>query len=156
MRLGKIKFAKILAVIIAAVFWKLKGEWAGARGEKFDLTGSIIYGAAIVAVMYGISLLPAISAVGVIVAGILGIWAFARWEMKVKSPILDMSLIMKNKVFAFSNLAALLNYCSTFAVSFLLSLYLQFSKGLTPQGAGLVLMAMPAMQTILSPVAGST
>ena len=41
-------------ISIALVLWKLKGEWAEAKGEKFDLPGSLIYGLAIVAVMYGL------------------------------------------------------------------------------------------------------
>ena len=141
-------------IIIAAIFWKLKGEWAEARGEKFDLSGSIIYGVALVAIMYGLSLLPAMSGVWVITIGILGILAFIRWEMKVASPVLPMNLFKNNAVFAFSNLAALISYSATFAVAFLLSLYLQYTKGLSPQNAGLILVSMPAMQAILSPLAG--
>jgi hypothetical protein len=37
-----------------------------------------------------------------------------------------MNLFTLNKAFAFSNLAALLNYSATFAVGFLLSFYLQY------------------------------
>ena len=51
----------VFGIIIAAIFWKLKGEWAEAKGEKFDLVGSIIYGLALVALIYGLSLLPEIS-----------------------------------------------------------------------------------------------
>ncbi|MGA9189109.1 MAG: MFS transporter, partial [Methanosarcina sp.] len=43
---------------ILLILWKIKGEWVECRGEKFDLTGSVIYGAAVVAVMYGFSVLP--------------------------------------------------------------------------------------------------
>ncbi len=142
-------------IIITFLFWKLKGEWAGARGEKFDLSGSIIYGLAIVALMYGLSLLPAISGIVAIVFGILCISTFIWWETKVAaSPVLHMSLFKNNRVFVFSNLAALINYSATFAVAFLLSLYLQYAKGFGPQSAGLVLVSMPAVQTIFSPVAG--
>ena len=141
-------------IIIASVFWKLKGEWAEAKGERFDLGGSIIYGLALVAIMYGLSLLPAMSGVWTIIIGILGILTFIRWEMKVGSPVLHMNLFKNNKVFAFSNLAALINYSATFAVAFLLSLYLQYTKGLGPQNAGLILVSMPAVQAGLSPFAG--
>jgi len=141
-------------IIIASVFWKLKGEWAEAKGERFDLGGSIIYGLALVAIMYGLSLLPAMSGVWAIIIGILGILTFIRWEMKVGSPVLHMNLFKNNKVFAFSNLAALINYSATFAVAFLLSLYLQYTKGLGPQNAGLILVSMPAVQAGLSPFAG--
>jgi len=141
-------------IIIASVFWKLKGEWAEAKGEKFDFGGSIIYGLALVAIMYGLSLLPTMSGVWAIIIGILGILTFIRWEMKVGSPVLHMNLFKNNTVFAFSNLAALINYSATFAVTFLLSLYLQYTKGLSPQNAGLILVSMPAVQALFSPLAG--
>ena len=41
------------------------------------------------------------------------------------------SILCHNATFTFSNLAALINYSATSAVSFLLSLYLQYIKGLT-------------------------
>jgi len=140
--------------IIALIYWKLKGEWCEARGEKFDLTGSLVYGVSLVVIMYGFSLLPDILGAGLILTGLLGIFAFIRWEIRVKSPVLNMNLFKNNRIFAFSNLAALLNYSATFGVGFILSLYLQYIKGLPPQSAGLVLVAQPAMQAAFSPFAG--
>ena len=141
-------------IIVATVFWKLKGEWAEAKGDKFDLSGSIIYGLALVAIMYGLSLLPAMSGVWVILIGIAGILTFIWWETKATSPVLHMDLFKNNTVFAFSNLAALIHYSATFAVTFLLSLYLQYTKGFGPQHAGMILVSMPAVQAIFSPLAG--
>jgi MFS family permease len=92
--------------------------------------------------------------VWLIVAGVIGLSAFIRWEMKIKSPVLDISLFRNSRAFTFSNLAALINYSATFAVSFLISLYLQYVKGFNPETAGLILVAMPAMQAIFSPLAG--
>ncbi len=141
-------------IIISAVLWKLKGEWAEARGEKFDLTGSVIYSLALVAVMYGFSLLPAMSGACLIATGTVGILAFVRWQMRVESPVLNMSLFKNNTVFSLSNLAALINYSATFAVGFLLSLYLQYIKGVSPAHAGLILLPQPLVMAVLSPVAG--
>jgi EmrB/QacA subfamily drug resistance transporter len=141
-------------LIIALLFWKLKGEWAEARGEKFDVTGSIIYSLMIIAIMYGFTILPNIVGVVLIVAGAGGLVGFIMWETRVKSPVLDIGLFRHNVVFALSNLAALINYSATFAVTFLLSLYLQYIKGFNPEHAGLVLISAPAMQAIFSPVAG--
>lgn len=141
-------------VIITALFWKLKGEWAEAKGEKFDLSGSIIYGLAIIALIYGLTLLPEISGALLIGIGVAGMLLFIRWETRTASPILHMDLFRHNRVFAFSNLAVLISYSATFAVAFLLSLYLQYIKGFSPQNAGLVLVAMPTVQAIFSPYAG--
>jgi MFS family permease len=149
-----VSYIPLELVIITYTLWRLKGEWADAQGEKFDLTGSVIYGISLVAMMYGFSLLPHILAIWLILFGALGIFIFARWEMKVKSPVFDIKLFMSNVVFTFSNLAALINYSATYAVGFLLSLYLQYTKGLTPESAGLILVSQPIMMAIFSPLAG--
>ncbi len=139
---------------LSLILWKLKGEWADARGEKFDYAGSVIYGISLVTFIYGLSELPAIWAGWLILAGVLGIWAFVRWEMRVASPVFQIGLFRNNAVFAFSNLAALINYCATFAIGFLLSLYLQNPRGLNPQSAGLILVSQPVVMAIISPFAG--
>jgi EmrB/QacA subfamily drug resistance transporter len=140
--------------VIGIVLWKLKGEWTGAKGEKFDSVGSVIYILGLVALVYGFTLLPAPLGVLLIIGGILGLAAFATWEMRTRSPILDINLFKNSKAFTLSNVAALINYSATYAVSFLISLYLQYLKGFNPQSAGLILIAMPAMQAIFSPLAG--
>ena len=143
--------------IIAMVSLKLRGEWAEAKGEKFDLAGSIFYCLGLIAIMYGFSsfsLFPTMVSTGLILVGILGILAFVRWEMKVENPVLDINLFRGNRVFALSNLAALINYSATFAITFFLSLYLQYIKGLDPQSAGLILVFQPVVMAICSPFAG--
>jgi EmrB/QacA subfamily drug resistance transporter len=141
-------------LVLGIVFWKLKGDWAEARGERFDWVGSLFYGLTLVAVMYGFSLLPRGVGMGFIFAGILGLGIFIKWEMRVENPVLDIALFWNNRVFAFSNLAALIHYCATFGVSFLLSLYLQYIKGFSPFHAGSILVCQPAMQALFSPLAG--
>ena len=141
-------------LVLGVVLWKLKGEWTGAKGERFDFAGSVIYVLGLVALVYGFTLLPAMSGAGLIIGGTIGLLAFTRWETRTRSPVLDISLFINSKAFTFSNLAALINYSATFAVTFLISLYLQYMKGFNPQNAGLILVAMPAVQAILSPLTG--
>jgi len=141
-------------VVLGVILRKVKGDWAEAKGEKFDLAGSIIYSLALVVLVYGFTMLPAMLGVWLIVAGVIGLSAFVRWETKMRSPVLDMNLFKNNRVFAFSNLAALINYSATYAVAFFISLYLQYIKGFSPQSAGLILVAMPAVQAVFSPLAG--
>lgn len=141
-------------IVIALILWKLKGDWATAKGERFDLPGSLIYSLMLVAIMYGFSLLPAMAGGWLILAGVLALVAFVWWEMRVQSPVLNIGLFRNNAVFAFSNLAALINYSATFAVAFLLSLYLQYIKGFSPQYAGVILISQPVVQAVFSPIAG--
>jgi EmrB/QacA subfamily drug resistance transporter len=143
-------------ISIYLIYKKLKGEWAEARGESFDLKGSLIYGATLVMLVFGLSRLPSISSIALLISGGLGLAAFVKWELTVQHPVFEVRLFSTNRVFAFSCLAALIHYSATFALTFMMSLYLQYIKGLTPQMAGLVLMAQPLMMALFSPLAGKT
>ena len=86
--------------------------------------------------------------------GVIGILFFIHWVARVENPIFDLGLFRENRVFAFSNLTALISYSSTSALAFLLSLYLQHIKAMSPQDAGLVLIAQPIVMAVFSPIAG--
>lgn len=140
--------------VLAAIIWKLKGEWAEARGERFDMVGSVLYSLALVALIFGLSMLPSWGAVLLMTGGMGGLVAFVRWETRSPFPVLNINVFRQSTVFTFSSVAALISYAATFAVSFLLSLYLQYAKGFTPEITGLVLVSMPATQAVFSPLAG--
>ncbi len=149
-----ISYVPLEFVIIVLTLWKLKGEWADARGEKLDIPGSVIYGFSLAALMYGFSLLPETTGAWLIIVSIAAIVAFSIWETKAKNPVLDMNLFRHNTVFTLSVIAALINYSATFAVAFFLSLYLQYVKGFDPEIAGFILVAQPAVMAFFSPIAG--
>ena len=133
---------------------KLKGEWADAEGEYFDFSGAVIYMAGIAATILGFSLIAESFAKYVFAAGLALLVIFVRHEARAAQPLLDVRLFSHNIVFAFSNLAALINYSATFALGFLLSLYLQIIRGFDSQIAGLILLSQPVLMASLSPLAG--
>ncbi|MDP3283709.1 MAG: MFS transporter [Desulfobacterales bacterium] len=141
-------------IIILLILFKLKGEWADAKGEKFDVKGSVIYGLSLIALMCGVTLLPGISGFVLIITGFIGLFLFFKWEKNIRYPVFDVNLFGTNRVFAFSCFAALINYSATFSVTFLTSLFLQYIKGLSPGDAGMILMSQPIMMALFSPVAG--
>ena len=144
----------IAAAALGFTLLRLKREWAEARGEGFDFKGSLIFGSGLVSLMYGFSRLPSVLGFMLTGAGFLALAGFVLFELQAKVPLLDLRLFGKNRIFAFSNLAALFNYSATSAVAFLMSLYLQYIKGLPPQKAGLVLVAQPIVMALASPFAG--
>ncbi len=132
----------------------LKGEWADAKGEKLDLLGCFLYGIAILALVYGATILPGMMALYLIAIGAISMIAFIRHELRAQFPVFEVRLFSGNKLFTFSSLAALINYSATSAITFLLSLYLQYIQGMSPQYAGLVLMVQPILMAVFSPLAG--
>jgi len=144
----------LLVPSIILLLAKVRREWAEAKGEKFDLTGSIIFSITLFCLLYGFSSLPSQHGIIVFLAGIAALIIFLIVERKVKSPILNLSLLTSNRLFAFSCGTHFLYYVATFALAFIMSLYLQYIEGLSPQNAGLVLLVQPVVMAAFSLVAG--
>lgn len=142
------------AITIPFAIAKLPADTTGNKEKPFDMPGSIVYGFSLALIIYGFPQIP--SAIGFIMLlfGIFGLIAFVSIESKAQDPLLNLKQFRYNKVFIFSNMAAFINYSSTFAVVFLLSFYLQQVKNLSPRESGLILMAQPIIMTIFSPLAG--
>ncbi|MEN8226516.1 MAG: MFS transporter [Bacteroidota bacterium] len=142
-------------ILVVWITWRyIKEEWADAKGEKFDLPGSILYLLSMSAFMFGFSRMPEISAIVLTSAGLLGLIGFTIMEMKVRFPVFNIKLFSSNRLFAFSNLAALINYATTYAITFLLSLYLQYVQGLSPRDAGMILITQPVTMAIIASISG--
>ena len=141
-------------VSLVLIRLKIKDEWADAKGERFDWQGSLLYGISLAAIMYGFSRLPSVTGWVLTISGLAIMPFFIMWENRTHHPLFDTALISKNRVFAFSSLAALINYAATSAIAFFLSLYLQYIRALDPRDAGLILMAMPVTMALLSTPAG--
>jgi EmrB/QacA subfamily drug resistance transporter len=146
--------AALGALVLLLVALNIRTEWADSKGERFDIPGSLLYAFALVLVMYGFSELPSSEGYWLLAGGLAILTAFLYWESRVQQPVIPMYLFRNNLAFGFSNLAALINYSATFAVTFLLSLYLRYILGFAPVDAGLVLIAQPAMMALFSPLAG--
>jgi MFS family permease len=79
---------------------------------------------------------------------------FVIWENHVDFPVLKVSLFSQNMVFAMSSLAAFISYSAVWAVAVVVSMYMQYIKGMEAWSAGLVMIAQPVVQAVFSPVAG--
>jgi len=75
-------------------------------------------------------------------------------EVHATAPVFDIRMFTHNRLFAYSNLAALINYSATTAIVFYLSFYLQQVQGFVPRVAGLILVAQPLMMSLFSPLVG--
>ncbi len=100
------------------------------------------------------SKLPVPSAVILTLLGVAGLVLFVLIELKATTPVLNVRLFSENRVFALSNVSALINYASTFALTFMLSLYLQFVLGMDAHQAGMILIAQPVMMAIVASFSG--
>jgi EmrB/QacA subfamily drug resistance transporter len=141
-------------ISIYLVFRKMKPEWAEAHGEKFDWKGSFVYGIALLGFMYGFSRLPSTIGWICLASGVIMAVLFLIFEKGLDHPVFEVHMFLKNRIFAFSGLAALIHYSATNATGFFLSLYLQYLKGFNARSAGLIMISQPLAMALLSPLAG--
>lgn len=146
--------ASTSTLIAILIIWKLNKELSPVVKEKFDFRGSLLYMISISLLMYGLSKLPEIKALAITVPGLISLFVFVKIEMRTKFPVLNIRMFTKNRIFALSNLSAFINYASTFAVTFMLSLYLQYIMGLSASQAGLILVIQPVMMAAVASFSG--
>lgn len=128
---------------------------ADSKGIFFDWGGSAMYAVSISGFIYGLSnfLSSRLALILLILSIILFIALIVR-SNKLDDPLIPTGLFKHNILFVFSNAAALINYCATFATSYMLSLYLQIILQMDSQIAGMLLISQPLIMALLSPLAG--
>jgi len=142
----------LIIIVLSRLF--IREEWIESKGEKFDYFGAIIYAIGLFGLIYGFTELPHISGFIWLITGIVAFSIFVPYEKKRKTPLFNVHLFSTNHVFAFSSLASLINYASTAAVAFMLSLYLQYIKGFDARHAGLILISQAVIQSFFSLITG--
>jgi len=142
----------LLAAILAQIM--IKDDRHCQEDGRFDIIGTLLYAGSLFSLIFGLSVIPDAEGGYLLVLAALLMIIFLRWELAAENPVVNVGVFRRNPVFLFSNLAALINYSSTFAVAYLLSLYLQYLKGFDPQTTGLILVAQPIVQVVFSPFAG--
>ncbi|MBF7097517.1 MFS transporter [Alkalibacter mobilis] len=144
-----------LGLLLIFMILKIDAEWKSNEKIKIDYFGAILYGIGILGLIWGLTNFNSMS-VGKIAfgSGLVIMIAFGFYEVRTDDPLLDIRALKVNRVLVFSTLASFINYSSTYAISYMMSLYLQYVKGLDPQYAGMVLLIQPAFQAVFSPLAG--
>jgi MFS family permease len=122
--------------------------------RAMDMPGCILYLLATSSLAFGLNRIPAGYAWAFTVLGVVLAAIFIFHERRATMPLLSLTLFAAGPSFLLSNFSALLNFASTFAISYLLSIYLQQAVGFGADISGLILITSPAVQAALSPIAG--
>jgi MFS family permease len=127
---------------------------AASLASRLDLRGAALITPAALLVTYGLTELPDALAVAALAAGVaLGV-AFVRHERGSAEPLVNPGLFRGGPNFLLSNLSALLSYAATFAVSYLLAIYLHQVRGFGADLSGFALITSPLVQAVVSPWVG--
>lgn len=148
-------FSVIVSIVAVILTLRLADDTVTESGEALDNKGNALFIASILLCMIGLSELnqqPWAWLALVIGAALLVVFVIVEW--RTPSPVMQVRLFASNIGYAFSNLANLLNFGATYAIGYVMAIYLQNVQGLDAGIAGLLVIVQPIMQTLVSPLAG--
>ena len=151
----------IAIITIALAVWKLNECEILDKKVSFDISGAIAFAVGLITILLGLTLgnsdgwLSANVLILVIIS-IISFVMFIRIEQKKgENGLFDLRLFTKNRLFAAANFSAFLNYTAYYGSTFVISFYLQRVLGIDIGTTGLILLAMPLVMCIISPISGS-
>jgi EmrB/QacA subfamily drug resistance transporter len=150
-----------IGIAVMVLAWRFVRDTGEIRKEeRLDVPGVLLFSVGLTSLLIFLTLGEQY---GWGSAGILGLIAMATISLllffivehrKGRAAMLDTSLITGNRLFAAANFSALLNYAAYFSVAFMLSYYMQEVLGYSILYTGLVLLIMPVVMAVLSPISG--
>src|SRR5919198_950352 len=130
----------VVLLLMAPIQFLLKASWHRPAPRAVHLPSTVLITAAMLALVGGAATLRE-GAVGwsAIALGLALVVVFVLLQRRVERPLLNVALLVQNRVLAYSLLVQWLLYCNAFGAVFLLSLYLQSVLGYGADVAGYVL-----------------
>jgi EmrB/QacA subfamily drug resistance transporter len=148
----------ISIVAFATTYFTIPKNKKEHHHHRFDVSGALLVTLVIFASVYGLSALGGKDATGVpgwlaLLVGLISFVILVIVERRHPHPLLVLDLF-KNVTFRSSLITSLISFSTMYAPTILIPFYLQSTLELTPQVAGLYLLAFPLAMFILSPVSG--
>jgi len=146
-----------IGIVATAVGFFMLTERSPRVKAKLDIGGMVILGASLFLLIFGMinitgsGLAPEYAAE--VAVGLVLLPTFIAFERWYSSPLLDLSLL-KQRVLTASIFAAFLQSLASFAVLFLLIMYLQGPRGMTPWNAALLLIPGYILGGAIAPFSG--
>ncbi|MBV0933605.1 MFS transporter [Marinobacterium weihaiense] len=122
--------------------------------QRLDWIGSLLFIAASSLFFVGLSELPALAGGLLALAGLALLGAFIYQQERSPYPLIRLRRMVNNQVFFRSIQASFFMYAANYPLQFMLSLYLQYIRGLSPAEAGELMLLQAMMMAILAPLAG--
>ncbi|NEU68389.1 MFS transporter [Spirosoma agri] len=140
--------------------WTILPASPKVSGQQFDLVGAGLFLIGVITLLTGLDFGPEprygwdnALVVGLLSVGGILLLTFFLWEMRVKEPMLRLSLF-RVRPFTAAILAAFCGFVASGANLFVIPFFLQQLLQLTPEKAGLILLAGPLTLSVVAPLGG--
>ena len=85
---------------------------------------------------------------------VISLALFILHQSRSRRPLIRVQMFRESRVFSMSLTTSLLMYASNFPLVFVMSLYLQYVKGLSPLHAGQIILVQALSMAIMAPMSG--
>ena len=150
-----------IGIVVLVWGWLLlpRGEREQRAAPRPDYAGAALLGAFLICLLVPLTFAPewgwaSARSLSLLALSALSFLAFVAVQLRVSDPVLDLGLVLHNRLFAAANLAALLNYMALSAISLLTAIFLEVVQGRSAATTGWLMLSAPVMQVLLSPSAG--
>ena len=150
-----------IGLVVFVWGWLLmpRHERADTAAPRHDLLGSGLQAVALTCLLVPLTFASewgwaSPRTIGLLVVSVLAFVGFVTTERRVRDPLLDMDLLLHNRLFAAANAAALLNYMALYAIAILTAIFLEVVQHRSAGLTGWIMLAQPGVQAVLSPFAG--
>jgi EmrB/QacA subfamily drug resistance transporter len=138
--------------------WRFLREHRDPASGRFDIAGFFLSATALALIVYTLSEGPRAGwssplVIGSAIVGIVAAIVMVVVELRVRQPMLALRLL-DNRMFRQCNLAGLFSVASFLGLTFVLPLYLQLLRGMTPLQSGLTTFPQALGVMVSSQVAG--
>ena len=144
----------LVLMLLIAIKLFLHGEWKNDKKSPFDWWGMVIFSLFALCLVLGLSDLPNIAGWLLTALSIICLMLFIVHQSRSRRPLIRVQMFLESRVFSLSLSTLFLMYASNFSLAFLLSLYLQYIKGLSPAHAGQIVLLQAVSMAIMAPLAG--
>ncbi len=144
----------LILLLIAFILSYIRAEWTSDTPGKFDWKGTVLFGAFATSLVIGMSELPSIIGIALILLSVLAMLFFVMHQRRSSSPLIRVQLFVEKPIFSYSLGSSFFMYGSNFATFFLISLYLQLILQLTPIVSGNILLLQALAMAFVAPIAG--
>tara|TARA_R110002153_G_scaffold19073_1_gene65874 strand:+ start:33805 stop:35196 length:1392 start_codon:yes stop_codon:yes gene_type:complete len=144
----------IVIALLVLMKMRLSGEWKNAEKTRYDWWGTGIFAVFSSSLVYGLSILPSLWGFVLLALSVFSLALFVLHQSRSRRPLIRVQMFRESRVFSMSLSTSLLMYASNVPLIFLLSLYLQYVKGLSPLQAGQVILVQALSMAIMAPMSG--
>ena len=144
----------IVIALLLLIKIRLTGEWKNAEKTQYDWWGTGIFAVFSSSLVYGLSILPNMLGFAMLGLSVISLTFFIVHQSRSRRPLIRVQMFRESRVFSLSLATSLLMYASNFPLVFLMSLYLQYVKDLSPSHAGQVILVQALSMAIMAPLSG--